>query len=166
MESLIQLEARMAAPDQPPPPDATEAAFDSARSRSPLQDWMRKHQVMLARRLKERRLLWSEIARVLAEQGVRDAKGNPPTAAAARQAWMRLNKGRPSRSKRPVQKPAIEPTGQPAAPAAPVPASAAAGSLPQAPAAPAPAPVRKPFDPTEGAFDPKPQPRFKPASLK
>jgi hypothetical protein len=100
---------------------------------------------MLARRLKERRLLWSEIARVLAEQGVRDAKGNPPTAAAARQAWMRLNKGRPSRSKRPGQKPAVEPTGQPAAL--------------EAPAAPAPAPAPKPFDPTEGAFDPLP-PRF------
>jgi hypothetical protein len=151
----------MAAPDPPPPPDATEAAFDNARSRSPLQDWMRKHHTMLARRLKERRLLWSEIARVLAEQGVRDAKGNPPTADAARRAWTRVTEGRASRSQQPSQKQAVE---APSTTAKPGEASEAPSApLPAPPAQPAPPGLpsvsRPPVDLTEGV-NPPPKPKF------
>lgn len=148
----------MAAPDQPSPPDATEAAFDNARSRSPLQDWMRKHHTMLARRLQERRLLWSEIARVLAEQGVRDAKGNPPTADAARRAWTRVTQGRASRSKQPGQEQAVE---APSTTAKPGEASEAPPAQPAPPGLPpSPPPVsRPPVDLTEGV-NPPPKPKF------
>jgi hypothetical protein len=158
----------MAAPDQPPPLEVDEAAFDKARSRSALQDWMRKNHAMLARRLKERRLLWTEIAKVLGEQGVRDAKGNPPTADAARRAWTRATEGRASRSKRQGQKRAAGTRSMVTNPAqAPEPPPDALSTV-QATPAPAPEPIpppspispaRPPVDLAEGV-NPPPKPRF------
>jgi len=160
----------MTASDHPPSLDADEAAFDKARSRSALQDWMRKNHAMLARRLKERRLLWTEIAKVLGEQGVRDAKGKPPTADAARRAWTRVTEGRASRSKRQGQKRAAGTPSTATRPAQSPEPSAAPDALPtvQAPSAPAPEPVppasspspaRPPVDLAEGV-NPPPKPRF------
>lgn len=158
----------MAAPDQPPPLEVDEAAFDKARSRSALQDWMRKNHAMLARRLKERRLLWTEIAKVLGEQGVRDAKGNPPTADAARRAWTRATEGRASRSKRQGQKRAAGTRSMVTNPAqAPEPPPDALSTV-QATPVPAPeptpppspiSPARPPVDLAEGV-NPPPKPRF------
>lgn len=160
----------MAASNHPPPLDVDEAAFDKARSRSALQDWMRKNHAMLARRLKERRLLWTEIAKVLGEQGVRDAKGNPPTADAARRAWTRATEGRASRSKRQGQKQAAgthlmvtKPAQMPEPPPAPnalstVQATPAPAPEPTPPSSPI-SPARPPVDLTEGV-NPPPKPRF------
>jgi hypothetical protein len=149
----------MAAPDPQPALDALEAAFDKARSRSALQDWMRKHHSLLARYLQERRLLWSEIAKVLAEQGIRDAKGNPPTADAARRAWTRVTEERARRSQQPAEEApssAAKSRQAAAAPPPPVP-------LPRPPGQPAHSspspPACPPLDLTAGV-NPPPKPRF------
>jgi hypothetical protein len=117
------------------------AALASIAGRSPLQDWLRRNRTLVQARFAVSRPRWASVARMLAELGVVDAHGQPPTAQAARQAWYRVR---------------AEGSGQ---------VSAARPVLTAASASP-PARLRPTFDPTEGAFDAKPPPRFRPASLK
>jgi hypothetical protein len=137
---------------------------------------MRQHHALITERMNTVRPRWDDIARTLAGLGVRDANGNPPKTEAVRRAYHRvtgaLNAKGQRRRRSPAQiaaaKAATNRASTAAPTATPVPSpSAAASKAPRAPAAAPPSPPGRPaFDPTEGAFDPKPPPRFKPASLK
>jgi hypothetical protein len=161
--------AGLADPEHAPATTAARAAFAQLTGRSPLLGWMRLHHALITEQMNTVRPSWHDIARTIAELGVRDAHGQPPKVEAVRRAYHRvagaLNaKGlRRRRSK------------------AQIAAARAAAALAPAVALPNPAAIRHPsavpaqalvppappaFDPTEGAFDPKPTPRFKPASLK
>lgn len=119
------------------------AALASIEGRSPLQDWLRRNRALVQARFAVSRPRWASVARMLAELGVVDAHGRPPTAQAARQAWYRVRaEGPPSQM-----------------PVAARPVLAATSASP-------PGHLRPAFDPTEGAWDAKPPPRFRPASLK
>lgn len=136
----------MATPEASTALTSAQEAFGKLLGRSPLLGWMRQHHALITERMNTVRPSWDDIARTLAELGVRDANGQPPKTEAVRRAYHRvagaLNaKGqRRRRSKAQI-------------------AAAKAAASPLVPIAPA-------FDPTEGAFDVKPPPRFKPASLK
>lgn len=123
------------------------AALDAMEGRSPLYDWLRQHRVLLEARFAVSRPRWAAVAKVLSDLGVRDAAGRSPTAGTARQAWYRVRSG-PVTGTRPAPVPVLTSRTKPAPDAVPQ----------------SPAPAH--FDPMEGAFDPKPPPRFKPASLK
>jgi len=118
------------------------AALASIEGRSPLQDWLRRNRALVEARFAAGRPRWASVAGVLAELGVVDARGQPPTAQAARQAWYRVRAEGPSQ------------------------APAAAWPSPTTAPAPPPSRTHPAFDPTEGAFEAKPPPRFRPASLK
>jgi hypothetical protein len=145
------------------PAAAAREAFAQLAGRSPLLGWMRQHHALITERMNTVRPSWHDIARTLAELGIRDANGEPPKVEAVRRAYHRVAgalgaKGlrrRRSRSQMAAARAAISPAS----------AVAPAQSDP-APMAVASASTRPFFDPTEGAFDPKPPPRFKPASLK
>lgn len=79
-------------------------------SRSPLYLWFRQNHLQLAARFKRYPPAWNTLAAQLAEQGVRDANGNPPTAISARDAWYRARMDVDAmRAKRLRPKPALEP---------------------------------------------------------
>jgi hypothetical protein len=111
---------------------------------------------------------WHDITRTITALGVRDAHGQPPKVEAVRRAYHRVAGALDAKGLRRRRSTAQITAARAAAasgPAAtlPKPAVVRPPTTPdQAPVPPAP-PV---FDPTEGAFDPKPPPRFKPASLK
>ena len=122
--------------------DRVWAALTNIEGRSPLQDWLRRNRTLVEARFALSRPRWASVAAMLAELGVVDAHGRPPTAQATRQAWYRVRAERPAAVPRDL---------------APHPAARAN---------PQPVPSKPVFDPTEGAFDARPTPRFRPASLK
>ena len=144
--------------------DETEAerrreALARIEGRSPLHDWMRNNRAELeAQFTAVRRPRWASVAKVLAELGVKDARGQPPNPQTARQAWMKVRASPPSPAPAKVAS-AVAPVARAVSPA---PAFPAAAPVPQPPTAP----PRQPFDPTEGAFDPKPAFQFKPVRPK
>ncbi|MBI0539080.1 hypothetical protein D9599_26400 [Roseomonas sp. KE2513] len=162
----------LAEPSTPPATTTAQEAFSQLSGRSPLLGWMRQHHALITERMNTVRPSWDSIARTLAGLGIRDANGEPPKTEAVRRAYHRVTgalnaKGlRRRRSKAEI---AVAKAGTARSPAT---ASTAAPTPPPPVAPPAtavapPHPSARPtFDPTEGAFDLKPPPRFKPASLK
>lgn len=122
-------------------------ALEGMEGRSPLYDWLRKNRGLLEARFAVSRPRWGAVAKVLSDLGVRDGAGQAPAASTVRQAWYRVRTRPPKEVPEPSLPAAVAPVRPFPSPASPPPRSA-------------------PFDPTEGAFDPKPPPRFKPASLK
>jgi hypothetical protein len=153
-----------------------QEAFAQLSGRSPLLGWMRQHHALITERMNTVRPSWDDIARTLAKLGIRDANGQPPKTEAVRRAYHRVagaldakgQRRRRSKAQIAAAKAATSPASAAAPAVVPTPEPAAAPSeAPPVPAAAAPHPPARPaFDPTEGAFDPKPRPRFKPASLK
>ena len=118
-------------------------ALERMEGRSPLYDWLRQHRAMLETRFAVSRPRWATVAKVMAELGVCDAAGRPPSASTVRQAWYRVRTAAPGQiHAAPVPQPDL-PSVQTSSPAPP----------PLAPAA---------FDPTEGAFDSPTRFQFKP----
>src|SRR4051812_30332987 len=79
-----------------------QAAMEAGASRrSPLRRWMEDNRESFAKTLAEAgsRPNWTAIARVLAEDGLKDADGNPPTAKTATQTWWKVNSA-PASSRR------------------------------------------------------------------
>lgn len=169
-----QLQLRMiglADPSTPPATKMAQEAFGQLSGRSPLLGWMRQHHALITERMNTVRPSWDSIARTLAELGIRDANGEPPKTEAVRRAYHRVTgalNAKGQRRRRSKAEMAVAKAGASRTPAT-APIAAPTPPPPVAPpalaAAPSP-PVRPAFDPTEGAFDPKPPPRFKPASLK
>ena len=166
----------LANPATPPATTTAQEAFSQLTGRSPLLGWMRQHHALITERMNTVRPSWDDIARTLAGLGIRDANGNPPKTEAVRRAYHRVTGALNAKGQRRRRSPAQIAAAKAATSyaSAAVPTAAPAPSLPavasEAPPAPAaatpPPPARPTFDPTEGAFDPKPPPRFKPASLK
>jgi hypothetical protein len=175
-------------PEHSPATAAAREALAQLTGRSPLLGWMRQHHALITERMNTVRPSWQDVARILAELGVRDVHGAPPKVEAVRRAYHRVAGALDAKGLRRRRSKAQMAAAKAAA--APLPASVAATSEPSpapmahplpAPALPLPVmpfaarsapaaapspPARPVFDPTEGAFDPKPPPRFKPASLK
>ena len=156
----------LANPATPPTTITAQEAFSQLTGRSPLLGWMRQHHALITERMNTVRPSWDDIARTLAGLGIRDANGNPPKTKAVRRAYHRvtsaLNAKGQRRRRSPAQIAAAKAATAHASTAAPT-----AAPVPSPPAAAPPSPPARPaFDPTEGAFDPKPPSRFKPASLK
>jgi hypothetical protein len=148
-------------------------AFDRLMGRSPLLGWMRQNHALITDRMNTVRPSWDDIARTLAGLGVRDANGEPPKTETVRRAYHRVasalnakgQRRRRSKTQMAAAKAAVLSGPAVAAPAPPP--LAFSSSPPSAPGtSPLPPPARHAFDPTEGAFDPRPPPKFKPASLK
>jgi len=68
------------------------AAIDrtALKKRSTLRAWMAENYVAFKDRLQTGKPDWSELAKVFVEAGLLDARGNKPTAEAARKTWYRL----------------------------------------------------------------------------
>ena len=71
--------------------DAIDKADPTLR-KSRLAAWMRANHDALDVRLRGHRTVWSKLAAVFAEQGLVDARGNPPTAEGARKTWQRIKR--------------------------------------------------------------------------
>ena len=71
--------------------DAIDKADPTLR-KSRLAAWMRANHDALDARLRGHRTVWSKLAAVFAEQGLVDARGNPPTAEGARKTWQRIKR--------------------------------------------------------------------------
>lgn len=97
--------------------------------RSPLFLWLRDNHAEMAERLADaggpRSVNWGTVAAVLGEAGLRDADGNPPSAAVVRKTWGKVVAMVSGRSKAstpsPVAPPAPEARAAPLPPAAPKP---------------------------------------------
>jgi hypothetical protein len=162
----------LADPSTPPATTTAQEAFSQLSGRSPLLGWMRQHHALITERMNTVRPSWDSIARTLAGLGVRDAKGEPPKTEAVRRAYHRVTGALNAKGQRRRRSKAQIAAAKAGATRAPATASMAAPTPPPpvappaAVAAPPPPPARPAFNPAEGAFDPKPPPRFKPASLK
>jgi hypothetical protein len=159
----------LAHPDASTALTSAQEAFGKLLGRSPLLGWMRQHHALITERMNTVRPSWDDVARTLAELGVRDANGQPPKTEAVRRAYHRvagaLNAKGQRRRRSKAQIAAAKAVTS--AERVPAPATATPPGAPPVVAAASPLPPIAPaFDPTEGAFDPRPQPRFKPASLK
>jgi hypothetical protein len=159
----------LAHPDASTASTSAQEAFGKLLGRSPLLGWMRQHHTLITERMNTVRPRWDDIARTLAGLGVRDANGQPPKTEAVRRAYHRvagaLNAKGQRRRRSKAQIAAAKAVTS--AERVPAPTAAALPGAPPAPAAACPvAPINPAFDPTEGAFEAKPPPRFKPASLK
>ncbi|WP_198368085.1 hypothetical protein [Roseomonas sp. KE0001] len=159
--------------------DRARKFFADLPGRSPLLDWMRQNHAVITHQLQTSRPRWAGIAQALAQQGVRDAKGQPPKGETVRRAWQRVTAHQTAagREQRPVRaeattvpqtaqaSPAVtsEPTYQPTVPTAPGSSGASSPVQQDVPVRPA----TSVFDPMEGAFEPaRPPRRFRPVSLR
>jgi hypothetical protein len=166
--------------------ERAKALFGHIEGRSPLLDWMRENHALVTHQLTISRPRWEAIAGVIAAQGVRDANGKPPRGETVRRAWQRVTASgssggkqvRSSRSAPALAAPSSTTSlaSHKALPPIP-PATVETVSVHPPPAAatlfpnqhgssgpanvPAPLPPPPAFDPSEGAFDPKPPPAFR-----
>jgi hypothetical protein len=151
----------MADPDSAAAADRARDLFSQVPGRSPLRDWMRQNHALITHQLTISRPRWADLARVVVELGIRDAKGEPPKAETVRRAWQRVTDelgAQPPRRRR-----RLMPPGRPAAdePMVTAPPPATAEPAPGVSPAPSEAPTssRPPTDLAEGATTP-PRPRF------
>jgi hypothetical protein len=144
-------------------------AFAQLTGRSPLLGWMRQHHALITERMNTVRPSWHDITRTITALGVRDAHGQPPKVEAVRRAYHRVAgalDAKGLRRRRSAAQIAAARAAAASAPAAALPERAVVRHPPATPDQASVPPAPPVFDPTEGAFDPKPPPRFKPASLK
>jgi len=161
----------LAHPDASTALTAAQEAFGRLLGRSPLLGWMRQHHALITERMNTVRPSWDDVARTLAELGVRDANGQPPKTEAVRRAYHRVAGALNAKGQRRRRSKAQIAAAKAGGVRSPITTSTATltpspAASPAPEAALPPPPARPAFDPTEGAFDPKPSPRFKPASLK
>jgi hypothetical protein len=156
----------LADPTTPSTAEAAREAFSQLSGRSPLLGWMRQHHALITERMNTVRPSWDDIARTLAKLGILDANGQPPKTEAVRRAYHRITGPLNAKGNRRRRSSAQVAAAKGGAIQKAAKAEAAPLSSPQVLPAPAAVPAPPAFDPTEGAFDPKPPARFKPASLK
>jgi hypothetical protein len=153
----------MADPDNAAAADRARDLFSQVPGRSPLLDWMRQNHALITHQLTISRPRWADLARVVVELGIRDAKGEPPKAETVRRAWQRVTDelgAKPPRRRRrrlgPSARPAAGEPGATAPSSAPgAEPSSAGGAAPTEP----PASSQPPADLAEGTTTP-PRPRF------
>jgi hypothetical protein len=76
-----------------PEPDILDAITRAGlQRRGTLREWMIANRDAFARKLTVYKPDWQVLAKVFADAGLLDQRGNPPTAEAARKTWQRLNK--------------------------------------------------------------------------
>ena len=71
---------------------------------SPLYAWMKKHYAALSAEFEEHGARWEARVKAMAEAGLKDAEGKPPTVRGAQQTWYRVR--REMERKKPAPKPA------------------------------------------------------------
>lgn len=121
---------------------------------SPVYLWLRQNHDGLVAQFGRTRIRWGSVATTLVALGVTDANGGPPQPATIRRTWWRVRRDvalAQARSKVEPLKPTVADVVHPIA------AAPASRKTPQPPPA---------FDPTEGADDLPPPPRFRTAKLR
>ena len=153
----------MVDPDNAAAADRARDLFSQVPGRSPLLDWMRQNHALITHQLTISRPRWADLARVVVELGIRDAKGEPPKAETVRRAWQRVTDelgAKPPRRRRRRLMPPSKPAADEPIVTAPPPAPTAEPSPGVSPApSEAPTSSRPPTDLAEGATTP-PRPRF------
>lgn len=153
----------MADPDNDAAADRAKDLFSQVPGRSPLLDWMRQNHALITHQLTISRPRWADLARVVVELGIRDAKGEPPKAETVRRAWQRVTDelgAKPPRRRRRRLGPSATPAaGEPRGTAPPSPPAAEPSSAGDAAPTAPPASSQPPADLAEGTKTP-PRPRF------
>lgn len=87
--------------------DSLKRALASGRGRSPVYRWLRQRHDQLAEAMREigGRPNWRGLADLMMEQGVRDGRGHPPTAATVREQFRKVQRDMKAKGSAPRARP-------------------------------------------------------------